>query len=200
MSILAVERAEQLSNDNHKLPRTLTEHLVLLLATGLGTGRSPWAPGTVGSGLGLAWAWVVASIPHSFSTDSSTGVPVLGLLATLTAAAAAIPVCTRACRLLDLKDPGQVVLDEIVAVPLVFGCGLLPTELPWLAVGFVVFRIFDILKPPPVGQAERLPDGTGIVADDMVAGLYAGLVLWATHATYQGLLAAADLLPSTSFG
>ena len=200
MSILAVERAEQLSNDNHKLPRTLTEHLVLLLATGLGTGRSPWAPGTVGSGLGLAWAWVVASIPHSFSTDSSTGLPVLGLLATLTAATAAIPVCTRACRLLDLKDPGQVVLDEIVAVPLVFGCGLLPTELPWLAVGFVVFRIFDILKPPPVGQAERLPDGTGIVADDMVAGLYAGLVLWAMHATYQGLLAAADLLPSTSFG
>ena len=200
MSILAVERAEQLSNDNHKLPRTLTEHLVLLLATGLGTGRSPWAPGTVGSGLGLAWAWVVASIPHSFSTDSSTGLPVLGLLATLTAAAAAIPVCTRACRLLDLKDPGQVVLDEIVAVPLVFGCGLLPTELSWLAVGFVVFRIFDILKPPPVGQAERLPDGTGIVADDMVAGLYAGLVLWAMHATYQGLLAAADLLPSTSFG
>ncbi|MED5448368.1 MAG: phosphatidylglycerophosphatase A [Planctomycetota bacterium] len=189
-----------MSNDNHKLPRTLTEHLVLLLATGLGTGRSPWAPGTVGSGLGLAWAWVVAALPQSFSTDSSPGLPVLGLLVTLAAAIVAIPVCTRACRLLDLKDPGQVVLDEIVAVPLVFGCGLLPTDLVWLATGFVVFRIFDILKPPPIVQAERLPDGTGIVADDMVAGLCAGLVLWGLHATYRGLLAAGDLLPPTSFG
>ena len=93
-----------------------------------------------------------------------------------------------------------MVLDEIVAVPLVFGCGLLPTDLVWLATGFVVFRIFDILKPPPIVQAERLPDGTGIVADDMVAGLCAGLVLWGLHATYQGLLAAGDLLPPTSFG
>ena len=200
MSILAVERAEQLSNDNHKLPRTLTEHLVLLLATGLGTGRSPWAPGTVGSGLGLAWAWVVASIPHSFSTDSSTGLPVLGLLATLTAAAAAIPVCTRACRLLDLKDPGQVVLDEIVAVPLVFGCGLLPTDLPSLISGFVIFRVFDILKPPPIRRFERLPEGVGVVADDMIAGLYAGLALWAGLEAYQRLVVAGDLLPPTSFG
>ncbi|GIT30505.1 MAG: hypothetical protein Ct9H300mP1_25510 [Planctomycetaceae bacterium] len=66
-------------------------------------------------------------------------------------------------------------LDEIVAVPLVFGCGLLPTNLPSLISGFVIFRVFDILKPPPIRGFERLPEGAGVVADDMIAGLYAGL-------------------------
>ena len=98
-----------------------------------------------------------------------------------------------------MKDPGIYVIDEVIGYLLTvlwFGGPSLTT----LVVAFFVFRFFDILKPPPVVQAERLPDGTGIVADDMVAGLYAGLVLWGMHETYQGLLAAGDLLPPTSFG
>ena len=179
---------------------TAVDHLVLLLATGLGTGRSPWAPGTAGSVLGLGWAWTVAMISPPFLSGAGMGLPGLRLLITLVAAAIAVPICTRACRLLGNKDPGQVVLDEIVAVPLVFGCGLLPTDLPSLISGFVIFRVFDILKPPPIRRFERLPEGVGGVADDMIAGLYAGLALWAGLEAYQRLVVAGDLLPPTSFG
>ena len=184
-------------SDTH---RTAVDRLVLLLATGLGTGRSPWAPGTAGSVLGLGWAWAVAAISPPFLSGLEMGTPILRLLVTLAAAAIAVPICTRACRLLDSKDPGQVVLDEIVAVPLVFGCGLLPTDLPWLIAGFVTFRVFDILKPPPIRQFERLPEGIGVVTDDMIAGLYAGLVLWAGHEACQRLIVAGDLLPPMPFG
>ena len=184
-------------SDTH---RTAVDRLVLLLATGLGTGRSPWAPGTAGSVLGLGWAWTLSMISPPFLSGPGMGLPGLRLLITLAAAAVAVPICTRACRLLGGKDPGQVVLDEIVAVPLVFGCGLLPTDLPSLISGFVIFRFFDILKPPPIRRFERLPEGAGVVADDMIAGLYAGLVLWAGHEAYQRLIVAGDLLPSTPFG
>jgi len=186
-----LERAEQLGTGDTNSGTTATSKVILLLARGLGTGSSPIAPGTVGSVLGLGWAWVVSRVP---------GPSGLGLLLTLIAAAAAIPVCTRACRLLGKTDPGEVVLDEIVAVPLVFGCGLLPMDLPSLIAGFLAFRFFDILKPPPVRHFERLPEGTGIVADDLVAGAYAGLVLWGGQLAWARLAVAGDLLPRTLFG
>jgi phosphatidylglycerophosphatase A len=180
-----------LSNGDTDPATTATSKLILLLARGLGTGYSPLAPGTVGSVLGLGWALAVAAIPGPI------WVP---LLVTLLAAAAAVPVCTRACRLLGDKDPGQVVLDEIVAVPLVFGCGLLPMDPPSLLGGFLLFRLFDIVKPPPARQFERLPEGTGIVADDLAAAVYAGLVLWGGQQAFTRLAVAGDLLPQTPFG
>ena len=180
-----------MSNGDTDPAPTATSRLILLLARGLGTGCSPLAPGTVGSLLGLCWALAVAAIP------GPTGIRPL---VTLLAAAAAVPVCTRACRLLGDKDPGEVVLDEIVAVPLVFGCGLLPMDLPSLIAGFLLFRLFDILKPPPARQFERLPEGTGIVADDLVAAAYAGLLLWGGSLAWTRLAVAGDLLPQTPFG
>jgi phosphatidylglycerophosphatase A len=86
-----------------------------------------------------------------------------------------IPLCTAASRRLGGKDPGCVVWDEIVTMPLVF-LGLSSSQisdLGVLCVGFVLHRVFDITKPPPARQVERLPEGLGIMADDCVAGLYA---------------------------
>jgi len=180
-----------LSNGDTDPATKASSKLILLLARGLGTGCSPLAPGTVGSLLGLCFAWAVAAIPGPIEVR---------LLVTLLAAAAAVPICTRACRLLGDKDPGQVVLDEIVAVPLVFGCGLLPMDLTSLVAGFLLFRLFDIFKPPPARQFERLPEGTGIVADDLVAAVYAGLVLWGGQQAFSRLDLAGDLLPQTPFG
>ena len=182
---------DNFDNRDTRRPTTMPQKLLLLLARGLGTGCSPVAPGTVGTLPGLAWAMLVAEI------HGRTG---LGLLVTLTTAAAAIPVCTLACRLLNKKDPGEIVLDEIVAVPLVFGCGLLAINLPSLIIGFLVFRIFDIVKPPPARWFERLPEGTGIVADDLVAATYAGLVLWTAQVVWPSLANAGDLLPTMPFG
>jgi len=100
---------------------------------------------------------------------------------------AGIPVCTRAAKLLGVKDPGPVVLDEAVAVPLallvVQPAGRGPVA---LAVAFALFRVFDILKPPPVRQFERLPEGLGIMADDQAAAGLAAACLAA--ARWQGWL------------
>jgi phosphatidylglycerophosphatase A len=99
--------------------------------------------------------------------------------ATLAAAAAVtvigIPAATLVVRASGIKDPQFVVIDE-VAGQLVT---LIGVPLGWKSflVGLILFRVFDILKPPPVRQLERLPEGTGIVVDDLGAGLYALLIM-----------------------
>ena len=111
---------------------------------------------------------------------------------TLVAIILAVPICSRAEALIGKPDPGSVVLDEIVAVPLTLlplkAGGLLgwiqaptlnggPNAIPWWLVAFTLFRILDITKPWPVGALQGLPGGWGIVMDDLAAGLLAGVVL-----------------------
>lgn len=149
-------------------------------------GRIPFAPGTFGSLVGLPLSLAIG-------TAAAACAGPLGLTGPLAATAIelpliaglfllAIPVCTRAARLLGDKDPGPVVLDEAVAVPTVLA--VVPVaDRGWavLAAAFVLFRIFDILKPPPVRQAERLPEGLGIMADDQVAAGFAAACLAAAR-------------------
>jgi phosphatidylglycerophosphatase A len=86
-----------------------------------------------------------------------------------------IPAATLAARASRLKDPQFVVIDEVAGqwIALLFA----PVAWKTVLAGFILFRAFDIVKPPPVRQLERLPDGTGIVVDDVAAGSYALLVL-----------------------
>lgn len=150
--------------------RSALDQIVLALATGLGTGLSPKAPGTVGSLLGPPMVWGCA-----------LALPPLGLMAVAVVFIAIGPaICTRASKLLGSHDPGSVVYDEIAAFWLVFAPQLaMGQELTWpiLLGGFVLFRIFDISKLWPVSRLEKLPDGTGIMADDLAAGVMAGAVL-----------------------
>ena len=150
--------------------RSALDRIVLALATGLGTGLSPKAPGTVGSLLGPPLVWGCA-----------LALPPLGLLAVAVVFITIGPaICTRASKLLGSHDPGSVVYDEIAAFWLVFAPQLaMGQELTWpiLLAGFVLFRIFDITKLWPVSRLEKLPDGTGIMADDLAAGAMAGAVL-----------------------
>lgn len=160
-------------------PRSPLDWIVLALATGLGTGLSPWAPGTVGSLLGppLVWGCSIVLPP--------IGLLVVGILFT----AVGPPICTRASRLLGKHDPGSVVYDEVAAFWIVFAPQLaMGDELTWpiLIAGFVLFRIFDISKLWPVNRLEKLPDGTGIMADDLAAGAMAAAVL--VIASRAGLL------------
>jgi phosphatidylglycerophosphatase A len=136
------------------------------LATGSWIGLIPWAPGTWGSLLGLPLALGISRL-------AIWAQPVVILVI----CAVGIPVCTAATRRLGgKKDPGAIVLDEIAALPITFF--LLPMD-HWtvLLAGFLLFRLFDISKPPPARQLERLPDGLGIMADDWIAGIYANLAL-----------------------
>jgi len=86
-----------------------------------------------------------------------------------------IPAATQAARAAGREDPGFVVIDE-VAGQLIALIGV-PVTWKSLVLGFILFRAFDIVKPPPIRALERLPEGTGIVIDDVGAGLYALIVM-----------------------
>ena len=138
------------------------------VATGFGVGLIPLAPGTFGTLWGLPLAWSLAHWP---------AVPQVAAIAAMFAMS--VPVCTHAARHLGgAKDPGAIVLDEIASLPVVFFA--LPIE-KWgwkvALAGFMLHRLFDITKPPPARQLERLPQGLGIMADDFAAAVYAGLAL-----------------------
>ena len=144
----------------------LKDRVSLWLATGLGVGMVAAAPGTVGGLWGIAVAWAVGQL--STVVAQCVAIALLLLLG--------VAVCQRAAIVLGGKDPQAIVLDEIVALPIVY----LGVEKKCLAVwigGWVLFRAFDIAKPPPVRQVERLPGAWGIMADDVVAAGYAWMVL-----------------------
>ena len=152
--------------------------LATLVATGLGAGLSPVAPGTAGSALGLVLGWSIARVISSgFTPSLAAGVGLLmsGLAIGLVGVAAS----TRACRALNAKDPGCVVIDEIAGqllasapVPLFAFASPLAAWAAWL-LSFVAFRLFDIWKPGPVRRLQDLPEGWGVVIDDVAAGLLA---------------------------
>lgn len=144
-----------------------------LVATFFGAGRLRPGPGTWGSLATVILWWLASRI-----------VPVTWQTLTITVAAIAvtligIPAATRVARASGLKDPQFVVIDEVAGQLIT----LIAIPVSWksLLLGFILFRGFDIVKPPPVRQLERLPEGWGIVIDDVGAGLY-GLaimqILW----------------------
>ena len=154
--------------------------LVLALARLGPIGARLPAPGTWGSAAGLLW--VVGAFWW----------PQLGLSCTLALALAsgyaAVAICGEAELRLGKTDPGEVILDEVVAMPLCFlGWPVLVGPLPaWgvLLAGFALFRFFDILKPLGIRRLQRLPGGWGVVIDDTAAAfascatLHAGVWLW----------------------
>lgn len=138
--------------------------VLMLLATGLGSGYAPVAPGTAGSLVGLALALPLLRLP------------VWAYLA-VTAAVCAVGVVAsgRAEAHFGRKDAGAIVIDEVAGMLLTLtATGGTPAE---LAAGFLLFRVLDIVKPFPCRRAEGLKGGLGVMADDVVAGLYACLLL-----------------------
>lgn len=147
-------------------PRGATT-LAVVLATGFGSGLSPFAPGTAGT---------VVAVPFGYLLLTClAGQPLAQCAAVVAASVIAIWAAGVAAPRFGLKDPGQIVVDEIAGY--LVTVALLPAGWKTLAAGFLLFRLFDIWKPPPCRRAEALPGGVGIVADDLVAGLYANLTI-----------------------
>lgn len=149
---------------------------LLWLATGFGLGYVPVAPGTAGALLGLPLAWGMLQLP----TAGFVAVQVLLL-------AVGVPLCTQAARRLAQRnpsesdhDPSAVVYDEYATVPACLF--LLPASATILFAGFVLHRLMDVVKPWPICLAERLPRGWGIMADDLVAAVFANVLLHAARA------------------
>lgn len=152
-----------------------------LLATGLGTGLSPIAPGTAGSALALAAAWLferAISPSHMSSVVAAVGLLMSGLVI----AVAGIGISGRVAEFLGRKDPGCIVLDEIAGqlvasavVPLFSYPSAPAAATAWVA-SFLAFRLFDVWKPGPIDRWQALPGGWGIVVDDVAAGALAAAV------------------------
>ena len=161
------------SPDRH--PAGSPPRAAIFLATGAGAGYGPIAPGTWGSALG-----VLLYLPLS----AAGALPYAAVLALLLVAG--IWAAGEAERAFGRKDDGRIVIDEVVGqlitlAPLLADPALLRSPL-WLVTGFVTFRVFDVWKPGPVRWAERrFAGGAGVMLDDVVAGVFAALVLAAAR-------------------
>lgn len=140
-----------------------------MVATWFGCGYSPVAPGTAGT-LGALVIAVPLGIFAGWRPWYFGALAVVFLAPAIWSAGATAQIVGK-------KDPGLVVVDEVVGLWITLAGA---TSLNWKSYlgAFALFRLFDIWKPPPVRQLESLPGGTGIVADDAMAGIYAALVLF----------------------
>jgi phosphatidylglycerophosphatase A len=137
-----------------------------LFVTWFGSGWLPWAPGTWGSLAALPFAWLIVTY----------GGPGLLAVASLGLFGAGCWAADIAAREADTKDPGWIVVDEVVGQW--FTLLAAPQSLLGYAAAFVLFRLFDIWKPWPIGWADRkLEGGFGIMADDVLAAVFAAIVL-----------------------
>jgi phosphatidylglycerophosphatase A len=140
-----------------------------MVATFFGIGNLRPGPGTWGSAVTVVLWWTLArSISPALRPWAACFLAVIAILA-------GIPAATRVARGSGKKDPQFVVIDEVAGQLIT----LIAAPITWqsLLLGFILFRAFDIVKPPPVRHLERLPEGTGIVIDDVGAGLYALAVM-----------------------
>jgi phosphatidylglycerophosphatase A len=143
----------------------LWNFLILALAYGFGTGLSPYAPGTLGSLIGVVLFWAMA--PLRPAIYAATAVAMF---------AAGIYICGTAARAAGASDPGFIVYDEIVGF--LVAMYLMPRSWQWIVSGFVTYRVFDILKPWPIYVVEeQLSLGSAIMADDVIAGIYTFVIL-----------------------
>jgi phosphatidylglycerophosphatase A len=157
---------------------------ILWIAQGFGVGRIPFGPGTFGSLVGVLW----------FGLLLATGNIWLFCAGTVAGVALSVWLCGAAEKILNQKDPGSIVLDEISALPICFAgwviawlgkSGSLPrVEIffagsNWLLVlgVFVAFRVFDVVKPWPVRQSQGLPGGWGVTIDDVLAAIYVNVLM-----------------------
>lgn len=159
---------------NFMWTRFLSDRLVIDLATLGPLGRVKRGPGTVGSVAGLGLYAVL------FHSASLVGFVLMAALLIYLS----IGICDSAEERLGMRDPGMIILDEFVAMPLVFlgmggpsGAVAQYNGWPVLLAGFVLFRIFDISKPLFIGKLQNLPGGIGCVADDVAAALVSCVVL-----------------------
>lgn len=139
----------------------MTSRVSRAVATVLGIGYVPFAPGTFGSAAGLA----------VFAAVRASGGPVVEALTIVLVFLVGAWAATAAETHFGHIDPGPVVIDEVLGMLVTLA--FLPVSVTGALVGFVLFRVFDVIKPPPCNSLEALPGGWGVMSDDLMAGVYA---------------------------
>lgn len=138
---------------------------VLILATGFGSGYSPFASGTAGSVVGVGIFLLIHDLSWPVYLAITAAITIIG-----------IPISTRAEKIYGQKDCGKIVIDEIAGQLITLFAA--PLTVPAVAAGFFLFRLFDVIKPG-IRRLEKIPGGLGIMIDDVFAGLMALVVLQA---------------------
>jgi phosphatidylglycerophosphatase A len=146
-----------------------------LIGTFFGAGLLKPGPGTYGSISAVLLWYATAHLLHPAQIPLAIGTAVAAILATLIG----IPAATIVARESGREDPGHVVIDEVAGQ--LIALIAIPADWQHAALSLILFRLFDILKPPPIRQLERLPAGTGIMLDDVAAGLFALAVAQLLH-------------------
>src|SRR5207302_4655261 len=145
------------------------------IGTFFGAGLLQPGPGTYGSIAAVLLWYAAAHILHPTPAALAIGTSVTALIATLVG----IPAATIVARESGREDPGQVVIDEVAGQ--LIALIAIPADWRHAALSLLLFRLFDIFKPPPIRRLERLPSGTGIMLDDIAAGLFALAVAQLLH-------------------
>jgi phosphatidylglycerophosphatase A len=140
------------------------------IGTFFGAGLLKPGPGTYGSIVAVLLWYAAAHVLHPSPIALAIGTAIAAVAATLIG----IPAATIVARESGREDPSQVVIDEVAGQ--LIALIAIPADWEHAAISLLLFRAFDILKPPPIRQLERLPTGTGIMLDDVAAGLFALIV------------------------
>jgi phosphatidylglycerophosphatase A len=170
---MKTESERKIQSDSHSSPSPSSGAQAplwaKLVATFFGMGLLHPGPGSWGSAATVLLWWLLSGWINLHWQ------PTAALLLATAAILIGIPAATRMARATRLKDPQFVVIDEVVGQLIT----LIAVPVSWksMLLGFILFRGFDIVKPPPVRQLEHLPEGFGIVIDDVGAGLYALLLM-----------------------
>jgi phosphatidylglycerophosphatase A len=171
-------------------PSGLLDYVSLALTT-FGVGYIPGAPGTYGSVVAVAIYLAIGSLQFQAAGHGPTSAVVVhyALNGVLLAAFIVLGIWAsgRAIPLLGNSDPSEAVVDEVQGQLVTFA--FIPFGLAWpfILAGFLLFRLFDIWKPYPINLLQDLPGGLGICADDIVAGVYAGICLAVGYAVYLSI-------------
>ena len=154
-----------MSDIDKNLARQVLTDPVHILAFGLGTGLAPFAPGTVGSLLGVLLAWLALELGLMAQIGVAVGLFVAGIW-----------ICGESARRLGIHDHGGIVWDEVTGMFVTLLVA--PYSITAWVLAFLLFRAFDIVKPWPIRDLDhRLGGGLGIMLDDLVAALYAAILL-----------------------
>jgi phosphatidylglycerophosphatase A len=146
------------------MTQTIYKFIIKAIATGLGTGYSPIIPGTIATMLGIPLYFLISKLnPFVYWII----IVLLFLIGVFTA--------TKAEKMFGTKDSKQIVIDEIVCYS--FFLLLVPCTKWCIILGFIVFRVFDIIKPFPAYRSQSLPGGWGIMVDDLIAAIYTVIVI-----------------------
>ena len=154
------------------------DRLAYGIATGAGAGFAPVAPGTFGSAEGVVLFIAINALVNLRLALAPRWVLVVFIALNVALFFIGVWAANRTCDITGVKDPSIVVIDEVSGQLIALTPLILKPSLEGLLAAFVLFRTFDIFKPYPIRRLESLGGGLGVMADDMLAGVYAAVLVW----------------------